>query len=150
MYPDERVAKFITDNFIPVRVHVRDQAEEFQRLSDRFNASWTPTILILDPEGNERHRIEGALDAASFLAQLELGLGHLAYRTKRFADAERWFKRVVADAPETEAAPEAVYWEGVSRYKGTNDAGALGETARRFSEKYQDSSWAKKASVWRE
>jgi thioredoxin-related protein len=148
VYPDERVSKFIIDNFIPVRVHVRDQAEEFQRLSDRYDASWTPTILILDSDGTERHRIEGALDRDSFLAQLELGLGHLAYKTKQFTEAEKWFKRVEADAPQTDAAPEAMYWEGVSRYKGTNDASALGETARRFSQKYQDTSWAKKASVW--
>jgi hypothetical protein len=147
VYPDERISKFITDNLIPVRVHIRDQAEEFQRLSDRYDASWTPTILILDSEGTERHRIEGALDADAFLAQLELGLGHLEFKAKRWTEAERWFKRVEADAPASDAAPEAMYWEGVSRYKGTNDASALGDTARRFSEKYQDSSWAKKASV---
>jgi TolA-binding protein len=50
--------------------------------------------------------------------------------------------------PETEAAPEAVYWAGVARYKATGDASALSETARQFRERYQSSSWAKKASVW--
>ncbi len=62
---------------------------------------------------------------------------------------ERWFKQVVDSYPDTESAAEALYWTGVSRYKGSNDAAALGETARAFSERYQDSSWAKKASVWR-
>jgi TolA-binding protein len=51
--------------------------------------------------------------------------------------------------PQTEAAAEAQYWAGVSRYKATGDGGALKETARAFDERYQDSPWAKKASVWK-
>ena len=50
------------------------------------------------------------------------------------------------EAPE--AAAEAQYWAGVSKYKGTNDATALKETAQAFKQRYQDTSWAKKASVW--
>jgi hypothetical protein len=42
-----------------------------------------------------------------------------------------------------------MYWAGVSRYKGNGDAAALNDTARRFTERYRDTSWAKKASVWR-
>ena len=45
--------------------------------------------------------------------------------------------------------PEALYWAGVSRYKGTNDPTALKDTARAFTERYQESSWAKKSSVWK-
>jgi hypothetical protein len=33
-------------------------------------------------------------------------------------------------------------------YKETNDPGALVETARRFGERYSDTVWAKKSSVW--
>jgi len=36
-----------------------------------------------------------------------------------------------------------------SRYKATNDAAALAGTAEAFSRRYQDSVWAKKASVWK-
>ena len=50
MYPDERVARFITDNFIPVKAHVKQQPETFQR----FHATWTPTQLVLEPDGTER------------------------------------------------------------------------------------------------
>jgi TolA-binding protein len=48
----------------------------------------------------------------------------------------------------TETAPEALYWAGVAHYKATGDASALADTSRQFRERYQDSSWAKKASVW--
>ncbi|MBA3258411.1 MAG: hypothetical protein H0T68_02960 [Gemmatimonadales bacterium] len=49
---------------------------------------------------------------------------------------------------DSEAGAEALYWVGVSRYKASNDAAALADTARQFRERYQDTSWAKKASVW--
>jgi hypothetical protein len=37
-------------------------------------AQWTPTILVVGPDGKELHRIEGFLDAPELLAQLLLGL----------------------------------------------------------------------------
>lgn len=149
MYPDERIARIITENFIPARVHVKDQAADFQRFGERYNAQWTPTTLFLDPDGVERHRIEGFLPNDDFLGQLMVGLGHLAFRRGDYAASERWFQNVVDSLPKTDAAAEAQYWAGVSRYKATNDGAALGATAKAFTERYQDSSWAKKASVWR-
>jgi hypothetical protein len=148
VYPDERVAQLVQSNFIPARVHVKEQPEEFRRLGQRYNAQWTPTLLVIDPEGTERHRVEGFLPAEDLLAQLTLGLGHSAFARGQWDEAEKRFRGVVDRYPGTEAAPEALYWAGVSRYKGKGDASALGQTAREFSQRYQDSSWAKKASVW--
>jgi len=148
VYPDARVKSVIEHHFIPVRVHVREQADEFKRLGAHFGAQWTPTILLIDPSGVERHRIEGFLPVEDFLAQLTLGLGHSAFARHDFAEAERWFRRVVDKYPTTDAAPEALYWAGVSRYKTTGEASALVETAAAFGNRYQETSWAKKASVW--
>lgn len=150
MYPDERVARFITDNFIPTRVHVQEQAADFKRFGERYGAQWTPTILELAPDGTERHRIEGFIEADELLSQLALGLARSDFKDEQWGDAERRFRDVVEQFPETDAAPEALYWAGVARYKGTNDAGALTETAGAFGERYQDSTWAQKASIWRE
>ena len=149
MYSDPRVVEFIQQNFTPVRVHVRENRDEFKRLGERFNAQWTPTTLIVDSDGNERHRIEGFLPADDFLAQLNLGLAKSAFARGNFSDAEQLYRGIVEKFPNTDAGPEALYWAGVSRYKGTGDASALGETARAFSSRYTDTSWAKKASVWK-
>ena len=89
MYPDPQVAAFVMNNFIPVRVHVKRNREEYQQLSARFNAQWTPTVLIVDRDGHERHRIEGFLPAAEFLPQLEIGAAHAAFARQEHADAER-------------------------------------------------------------
>lgn len=149
MYPDERVARFITDNFIPARVHVKDDAADFQRFGERYNAQWTPTLLELDPDGNERHRVEGFLPADDLLAQLALGLGHTAFKRGDWPTAEHHFRTVAKRHADAEMAPEAVYWAGVSRYKATGDGSALGDTERALSSRYAASSWAKKASVWK-
>jgi hypothetical protein len=148
VYPDERVAHLINQNFIPARVHVREQPEDYRRFGQRFGAQWTPTLVIA-PDGTERHRIEGFLPSEDLMAQLLLGLGHSAFSRERWEEAERRFREVVERFPKSDAAPEALYWAGVARYKGKGDANALAETGREFTKRYQDSSWAKKASVWR-
>lgn len=73
--------------------------------------------------------------------------GGIAWRR----DAERALGEAKENQKRTqsEPAPEALYWVGVSRYKGKGDASALAETARAFTTRYTDSAWAKKASVWR-
>jgi tetratricopeptide (TPR) repeat protein len=148
VWPDERVARFVAENFIPARVHVKDDAALFQKYGEKYAAQWTPTILELDPEGVERHRIEGFLPADDFLGQLMLGLGKIYFQEQKWADAQKTFRKVYEELPESDAAPEALYWVGVARYKETGDPTALKETARAFSTRYTDTSWAKKASIW--
>jgi TolA-binding protein len=149
VYPDPRVSDYVTRHFVPVRAHVKEQKDEYRRLSERFDAQWTPTILIVDKDGHERHRIEGFLPVDDFLAQLALGRAKAAFAGKDYPAAERLYRDVLEKFPLTDAGPEAQYWTGVSRYRATNDPSALSDTARAFRERYQDTTWAKKASVWK-
>ena len=148
MYADSNVVGFVRDHFVPVRVHVREQGDEFKRLGARFSALWTPTVLIVDEGGEERYRVEGFLPSNDFLGQLKLGLGHAAFARADFQEAERWFRDVASSHPDTDAAPEALYWAGVAKYKATGDAKALADTYDQFQNRYKDTSWATKASVW--
>jgi hypothetical protein len=134
----------VNGNFVPVKIHIKEQPKAF----DRFKANWTPTQIVMDGEGVERHRIEGFLPVDDFLAQLELGLGKLAFEHKDFSAAEKRFESICQEHPNAGAAPEGCYWAGVSRYKATNSAFELSETGKVLKEKYPDSEWAKKASVW--
>ena len=129
-------------------MHVRQQAADFQRFGERSGAQWTPAILELNPDGSEEHRVEGFLEARDLLAQLSLGLGKIAFKAKRWQEAEQAFREVVGQYPASDAAPEALYWAGVARYKG-GDAQALKETAAAFGTQYRDSTWAKKSSIWK-
>ena len=129
---------------MPVKAHIKEQKETFQR----FNAQWTPTQLVLDPDGTERHRIEGFLPVDDFLAQLELGLGKLHFQHESYEEAEKRLRGACDRFPTSGAAPEVCYWAGVSAYKRTNDPKYLGDTAKALKERYPDSEWARKASVW--
>ena len=143
MYPRPEVAQFITENFIPVRQHVKTHPDAM----GRFDVQWTPTLLVMDPNGKERHRVEGFLEAGPLLAQLRLGLAQAAFANGQWDDAERLFEEVVS-AGDADTAPEAAYWSGVTRYKRSGDFTHLGATHKRLSEQFAGTTWAQKASVW--
>ena len=129
---------------MPLEAHIKEHPKYFHR----FDALWTPTILVMEPEGMERFRIEGYLPKEEFRAHLEMGLARLAFMNKQWADAGRKYAEIVERYPDTKIAPEAVYWKGVCRYKETNDHTVLGEVPAQLKERYADSVWALKASVW--
>ena len=79
---------------------------------------------------------------------MELGFARVALVKKKWADAEKAYNDILQRYPETAAAAEALYWAGVCRYSASHDPSNLGQTAKTFKEKYQQSIWAKKASVW--
>lgn len=144
MYPEPRVAEFVAKTFNPVRLHVKTHPEAM----GRFAVNWTPTVMVLDANGKEQYRIEGFLPPDDFLGQLKLGAAHEAFKNGRFDEAEKRFRDVLENLPKTEAAAEAQYWAGVSKYKGSGDGSALKATADAFKTRYADSPWAKRASVW--
>ena len=148
MWPDERVVRFVNENFLPARVHVKEDADAFKKYGEQYNAHWTPTVLELDPNGEEFYRLEGFLPLDDFLAQLMIGRAHMDFKQEKWTAAEKRFREIVDNFSQTDAAPEALYWAGVSHYRATKDAGALKETAKAFTQRYKESSWAKKASIW--
>ena len=129
---------------MPVQAHIKEHPAYFHR----FEVLWTPTVLILNSNGIERERSEGYLPNSEFRARLEMGLARIAFMDKQWAEAERRYAEVAARYPKTSAAPEAVYWRGVSRYKATNDHTALNEVADELKEKYPQSVWTLKTSIW--
>jgi len=148
VYPDPEVARFVRDHFVPVRMHVKEQGADYKRLSQKFTALWTPTTLIVDQSGEERHRIEGFLPAHDFIGQLSLGLARTAFAQGKFGEAERRYREIAERHHAEDVGAEATYWAGVSRYKATHDASVLNETAARLADVYPDSAWRKKSDVW--
>jgi hypothetical protein len=144
VYPNPRVSEFIRQHFTPVRIHIKEQPTMWKR----FEVRWTPTVLILGPDGKEARRVEGFLPAEELLAQIELGMGFVAVNEKDWATAREWFDRVVSELADTAGAPEALYWSGVARYSANHDGAALKDLGRAFKERYTGTEWAKRASIW--
>src|SRR5213080_55765 len=91
-YPDPEVEKFMNDHFVPVQFNVETDPGSMER----FNSSWTPTLIVQDVEGKEHRRSQGYLDPKRFLGELAMALlkdavdrGDYATAKQRVADAER-------------------------------------------------------------
>jgi hypothetical protein len=134
----------ITGAFHPVKIHIKEKKDQFER----FGAQWTPTILVMDADGTERHRLEGFLPVPDFLAQIDLGLARALFDAGKMEEAARAFAAVAEAHPGTDAAPEAIYWGAVAAYKASGKPDSLGVAARRLKDQYPQSAWAKKSSVW--
>ena len=129
---------------MPLEAHIKEHPVWFKR----FEALWTPTILVMDPGGEECYRIEGYLPKNWFRARLEMGLARVAFMKKKFADAEKLYAAVIENYGDTAVAAEAIYWRAVCQYKATNDHTVLGPAAKELSEKYPGDEWTLKASPW--
>src|SRR6266700_2810202 len=103
----------------------------------------------LDPdEGLRAAQAANKMEFRDFLAQLHLGLAKAAFSRGQFADARQRFEAIVSRYSKTDAAPEALYWSAVSAYKATGDAKHLKQGGQKLKEKYPQTEWAKKGSVW--
>ena len=102
----------------------------------------------MDPQGRERWRLEGYLSKDEFRVNLEMGLARVATMRKDFRDAEQRYESIVANHPDSDFVPEAIYWRGISRYMTAHDHASLEEVAKTLRSKYPDSIWALKALPW--
>ena len=102
----------------------------------------------MESDGKERWRVEGYLPKEEFRAGLEMGIARSAFMRTRWAVAEQKYARVVERYPESAVAPEAVFWRGASEYMHTQNHAAMEEVFDLLNQKYPESIWVKKASVW--
>ena len=102
----------------------------------------------MDPNGEERWRIEGYLPKDEFRPQLEMGLARVSFMRKKFDDAEQRYARIIERYPNATVIPEALYWRNVCRYNQSHDASSLQSVASELRDRYPDSEWSIKASVW--
>lgn len=142
-YPNAEVVAFVGANLVPVRI--RYDAEP---LSSDFNIRWTPTLVTLDPEGHEHHRTVGYLAPDELIPSLLLGIAKWHFDAKHFDLAEKGFDAVLEKYAASDAAPEALYVRGVSRYKQHGDLGVMREVRRELSARYPGSEWTKRAQPY--
>lgn len=146
-YPDPEVARMIEEHFVPVQFNVVDQPE----MMERFNAPWTPTLIVQDAEGKEHRRSTGYLDPKRFVAEMALARLMAAVDRRDFRTAAALAgpaQRMTQGDPERE--PEALYWSSVTAYKDTNDASLLLAGWNRLLDTFPQSEWAHKAEFIRQ
>jgi TolA-binding protein len=77
-----------------------------------------------------------------------MGLARLAFKAKKWSDAQQAYAAVVEQFAKSSVAAEAQYWTGVSEYQRTHDPAILAQTGKILADKYRGTVWAAKGSVW--
>jgi len=143
-YPNDKVLKFVDDSFVPVQIQVSNAA-----LMNQFKVNWTPTIIVLDADGNEVHRVVGFLPPEEFIPTFMVAKGKWHFNTEVHPEAQGIFDGALRDYPDSAAAAEAVFFMGVSRYKQTHDPKPLREAYETLTARFPGSEWTKRAAPYR-
>jgi tetratricopeptide (TPR) repeat protein len=143
-YPDEKVADFVQNGLIPLRVPF-----DHKPLAADFNIKWTPTLITLDTDGKEHHRTVGFLGPEELIPSLLLGIGKSHFENERFDEAIAAFETILKDYSKSNAAPEAIYLRGVARYKNTHQPMPLREAYDKLAAEYPSSEWTHRAYPYR-
>ncbi len=145
-YPNADVLRYIRSHFVPVQLNVVDDPH----VMDRYNSSWTPSLIVEDADGREYRRSLGYLDPHRFLG--EMALAELAWGIHR-RDYKTAHERALEAMHRTKGdpwrEPEALYFGAVAAYKASNDPGKLREGWNRLMDQFPESDWAKKAEFIR-
>ena len=75
--------------------------------AQRFTIQYTPTVIILDKEGQEHHRIVGFLPPEEFVPSLMLGIAKVHAYEKRLAPAKAMLDWLLLSYPQSRSAGEA-------------------------------------------
>lgn len=143
-YPHPQVVAFFANYLVPVRV-----LNTSTPLPQRFKVHWTPTLVLLDADGEEHYRTVGFLPPEELIPTLMLGIAQSYFERGQYASAAQFLEQLLAAYPKSAAAPEATYYLGVTRYKDTHNPAALKQTAEALQMNYPESGWAKRAFVYR-
>lgn len=143
-YPQPTVVAFLNENVIPVRV-----AYDAQPLAAQFNVQWTPTLVTLDADGKEHHRSVGFLPAEELIPSLLLGAAKCAFDDGQVDRSVAVLDRLLTEYPKSDAAPEATYLRGVSRFKVAHDPKTLKEAYETIKANYPGTEWERRASPYR-
>jgi hypothetical protein len=145
-YSDEKVQKFIEEEFIPLKSQCFwDKRTELMK---KFDIKWTPTLLIHDSEGKEHYRFVGYIPIDDFLAHLKFGKGKVFFNHYRYDQAIAQFKTVIEQHPNAGVTPEAIFYLGVAEYLKTHDPKALRRAYDTLTSKYPQSEWTRRAQPY--
>ncbi len=139
-YPNVKVREFLQDRIIPLQLMHNAQPYATERC-----VKWTPSLLVIDAEGKEHHRVTGFLPPVELIPSLLLGIGKGHFNRDQLKEALENFEQVISEYPYSGSAPEAVFFRGVASYKSTHQPGHLKDAYNLLQVRYHYSEWARRA-----
>jgi TolA-binding protein len=144
LFNDKAVTDLVEKETAPIKVDVA----ESEKLARKYHIDWTPAFVVVDEQGEELEKWVGYLPKRDFMAQLILSKGLAALHLNRLDEAKNDFNELIEGYTGSELVPEAEYFLGITGFKETGDEYKLGEACRMLSDKYPESQWTKRCSVW--
>ncbi len=114
-------------------------------LSLEYGVTWSPSLLVLDPEGRAHRREIGFLPAEELAPFLLLGCAGVYFDGDKFDHAASVLDRLLAQHSSSAYAPEARFLLGAAAWKADSDPSHLRRTYEDLQRAWPDSLWAKKA-----
>jgi len=143
-YPDPTVSSLVNEHFTPVKL---DSGEQF-KLMRQLGLRWLPGAAIVDAKQRVHHHWVGFLPPELYAVELAFGRAMSAFGNKQLDQAIELFEALVESAPESERAPEALYWQGVTRYRSSGELSEANRSWGRVVEAYGSSLWARKVEIF--
>ena len=144
-YPDPGLRALLRESFVRIKYDATKPNEWFRKLNGPAALLWTPTIRVIDHRFTETRRFTGYLAPPEFMAQIELGRAGIEIHHGRSEQALPILRAVVERWPATFAAPEALYWAGVTAFRAGGGLAALTDVWARIGIEYPESDWAQRA-----
>lgn len=140
-YPTKEVADFLNRLEIVVPLQLRFDQEP---LAGRFQVRWTPRLLVLDTEERVQQQAIGFQSPGQLVPWLTLGAAKSFFSAALWDKAEGILEGVINDYPDSMAAPEAVYFRAVARFRQDHEPAHLKSAYLTLSKDYADSIWVER------
>jgi hypothetical protein len=143
-YPDSDLIAAIHKYIVPVKIPSEDE-----KLLKTFQVKWTPTLIVLDQEGQEHHRILGFMDSGELIPSLLLGIAKCCFDADQLENAQDYLNLIIEKYAASTAAPEGLFLKGVCSFKQSHEISILKDTYEQLSEHYPENQWSKRAFPYR-
>jgi len=142
-YPHTSVQDILAESMVPVRIPFDDP------LSQEYSITWIPALISLDWNGGQHYRTVGFMAPDEMVPSLMLGCAKVYGDLGHFDTAFAAIEKIISNYPESDAAPEALFAEGVYRYKSTQDPAPLKKAYEDLEKQYPHNLWTKRAYPYR-
>lgn len=143
-YPATNAAVFLRRETVTLRL-----PHDHQPLAEKWGVVRTPCLVLVDGEGVAHHRTTGFLGPEALMAAVTLGLAKVRLDTGALESAIALLDRLLREYPSTDAAAEALYVRGRSRFRLRSDPALLKETYEQLRARFPESEWARRAFKYR-
>jgi TolA-binding protein len=143
-YPQPPVVQVVTAHGIPVQID--NSKSESNAFLHGIHHIWTPDIRIVHHDGVELYKFDGFLPPPEFMARTQCAYAMAYLRIKRFDEAEKLYVDVLTRFSTSYAAPEALYYLGVTRYRRDPDSDELPTQWANLRSRYPASEYRVKQS----